>query len=144
MLQGVSIVRGRGLTMIGSVRISSNAETSMVKSKCPKLILHPFLGAPRAAGARNICIGFADVTRIRRESGARKCYAHNLRTMCAGVHRQIMHNVARAYKGWMLLLDSSVHFFASNCFRIFHKVGVTFLRPHHFLIYTSLRGHLQL
>jgi hypothetical protein len=28
------------------------------------------LRAPRGAGARNICVGFADVTRIRRESGA--------------------------------------------------------------------------
>jgi hypothetical protein len=31
---------------------------------------HPLLRAPRAAGARKICVGFADVTRIRRESGA--------------------------------------------------------------------------
>jgi hypothetical protein len=31
---------------------------------------HPLLRAPRVAGARNICVGFADVTRIQRESGA--------------------------------------------------------------------------
>jgi hypothetical protein len=45
------------------------------------------LRARRAAGARNICVRLADVSRIRRESGAyicrgRKCYAQNLRTMC--------------------------------------------------------------
>jgi hypothetical protein len=34
------------------------------------------LRAPRAAGARNICVGFADVS-IRRE-----CYAQDSRTMC--------------------------------------------------------------
>jgi hypothetical protein len=31
---------------------------------------HPLLRAPRAAGPRNIYVGFADVTRIRLESGA--------------------------------------------------------------------------
>jgi hypothetical protein len=31
--------------------------------------LHPLLRAPHAAGARNICVGFADVTRIWRQSG---------------------------------------------------------------------------
>jgi hypothetical protein len=42
---------------------------------------------PRSAGARNICVGFADVTRTWRESGAnlahmsRKCYAQNSRMM---------------------------------------------------------------
>jgi hypothetical protein len=35
---------------------------------------HPLLRAPHAAGARTICVGFADVTRIRRESVA--CHAN--------------------------------------------------------------------
>jgi hypothetical protein len=41
--------------------------------------LHPFLRAPRAAGARNICVGFADVSAF--ESGA--YVTHMLRTQFA-------------------------------------------------------------
>jgi hypothetical protein len=42
--------------------------------------LHPLLRAPRAAGARNICVGFADVTRASGENLAH--VTQNSRTMC--------------------------------------------------------------
>jgi hypothetical protein len=58
---------------------------------------HPLLRAPRTAGARNICVGFADVTRIRRESGAYMyivCHANVTRKIfvrCASCSPRIMH-----------------------------------------------------
>jgi hypothetical protein len=51
---------------------------------------HPLLRAPRAAGARNICVGFADVTRaganyhtnVTRKIRVRRCVSCNPRTSC--------------------------------------------------------------
>jgi hypothetical protein len=49
------------------------------------------LCAPRAAGVRNICVGFVDVTRIWRLAHmSRKCYAQNLRIRCASCSPRIM------------------------------------------------------
>jgi hypothetical protein len=42
----------------------------------------PFCALLGAAGARNICVGFTDVTRESLRIMSCKCYAQNLRTMC--------------------------------------------------------------
>jgi hypothetical protein len=60
--------------------------------------------APRAAGARNICVRFADVTRIRRESAA-LCHANVTRKIrVARGHHAIVARTCRAQHG-MLPLD---------------------------------------
>jgi hypothetical protein len=57
------------------------------------------LHAPRAAGARNICVGFADVTRASGVNPAhlsRKCYAQNSRTMCVKLYVALVMQMLRA------------------------------------------------
>jgi hypothetical protein len=61
--------------------------------------LHPLRCAPRAAGARNICVGFTDVTRIRRESGTmlRAKFAYDVRHVhVARVHHACVARTSRA------------------------------------------------
>jgi hypothetical protein len=72
---------------------------------------HPLLRAPRPAGARNICVGFAHVG-VNLAHMSPKCYAHNSRTMCVYVARVHVTRTCRARSAQqgiiVLLLDPSV------------------------------------
>jgi hypothetical protein len=81
----------------------SNAMHYLIKS---------LLRAPRAAGARNICVGFVDVTHIRRESGAyvtqmlRANFAYDVRHVSRVHHANAARTCsARSAQQWMLLVD---------------------------------------